>query len=235
MRGLMPAGLAVLLCVAPPGSALAGDAATAGATACPGAAAWAAAHPEESEEAVARRDAARSLTDPQLRAELAQRVAREQKARTAAVARPDNARAWRDVTLADESNFAWLQELVRTRGFPTAAQVGEQGVTHAWLLVHHADRNRDFQAALLPVLRQRAIDGELGLNDFARFTDRVLKGHGRPQYYGTQFSPAAWATPHFGLPDAASMREVEAHRQELGIMPLADYVCMMSEARKPRT
>ena len=116
MRRLMQAGWTAL-CVALPACALAGETA-APATVCPGAAAWAAAHPEESDEAVARRDAARSLTDPQLRAELAQRVAREQKARTAAVARPDNARAWREVTLADESNFKWLKELSPPGAFP---------------------------------------------------------------------------------------------------------------------
>ena len=42
------------------------------------------------------------------------------------------------------------------------------------------------------------------------------------------------AARSFSEPDEASVRDVEAHRRELGIMPLADYVCMMSEARKPR-
>lgn len=232
MRRLATAASVALLCTAPLASALGIEAVPA--TPCPGAAAWIAAHPEQSDEALAQRDAARTILDPALRAELAQRVAREQKARIALVANPANARARRDVVLADESNLAWLRELVRTKGFPTAAQVGEQGVGHAWLLLHHADTAPAFQAAQLPVLRQRAIDGELGLSDFARFTDRVLKAHGRPQHYGTQFSPAQWATPHFGLPDEASVREVEANRRALGIMPLADYVCMMSEARKPR-
>jgi len=231
MRRLMQAGW-MALCVALSAAALADDAPLA--RACAGAAAWAAAHPEESDDAVARRDAARSFSEPQLRAELAQRVARDQKARRAALGKPPSARAWREVTLADESNARWLQELVRTKGFPTAAQVGEEGVTHAWLLAHHADQHRDFQAALWPVLRQRAIDGDLGRSDFARFTDRLLKGQGSAQYYGTQLRPEESATPHFGLADEASVRDVEAHRRELGIMPLADYVCMMSEARKPR-
>lgn len=181
---------------------------------------------------MARRDAVRTLLDPSLRAELARRFARDQKARTALVARPSNERARHSVAVVDEENLNWLGALVRDKGFPTAAQVGEQGVGHAWLLLHHADRAPQFQAALLPVLAQRAADGELSRSDFARFADRVLKGQGRPQMYGTQFSPQEWAAPHFGLPDEASVHAVDAHRRELGLMPLADYVCMMSEARK---
>lgn len=198
---------------------------------CPGATAWAQAHPEASDEALARRDAARTFGDPALRAELAKRADKDQAVRIASMKRPSNERLLHAWTIVDEDNAIWLHKLVQARGFPSAAEVGEQGVQHAWLLLHHV-KARGFQAALLPVLRQRAMDGELGLDNFARFTDRVLKAHDRPQYYGTQFPPREWARPHFGLPDEASVREVEAHRRELGVMPLADYVCMMSEARK---
>ena len=183
---------------------------------------------------MARRDAARSLTDPALRAELARRVARDQKARIAMLERPRGERVLHTVAVVDEENARWLLELVQSRGFPTAAQVGEGGVGDAWLLLQHADRARQLQAALLPTLARRAVDGELSRSDFARFTDRLLKAEGKPQRYGTQFSPEGWTGPHFGLPDEQSVREVEAHRRELGVMPLADYVCMMSEARKPR-
>jgi hypothetical protein len=77
-------------------------------------------------------------------------------------------------------------------------------------------------------------DGELSADNLARFTDRVLKAQGRPQRYGTQFSPEQMGSEHFGLPDEQSVREVEAHRRDLGAMPLADYVCMMRVARTGR-
>jgi hypothetical protein len=214
-----------LLCAAP--AAMAAEAG-----ACPGAAAWAAAHPQESEEARAAHDAARSLSHPALRAELAERAARDQQARIAALASGNDRDAWQAVAQIDKENVFWLQALVRTQGFPTAAQVGEQGVLHAWLLAHHADRAPAFRASLLPVMEQRGLQGELPLSDLARFTDRILKRQGKPQRYGTQFSPEEWAGPYFGLPDAASVQAVEANRRALGVMPLADYVCMMSEARK---
>jgi hypothetical protein len=199
---------------------------------CPGAAAWATAHPQESDEARVQRDAARSFTNPPLRAELAERAARDQKARIATLADRKDRDAQRAVLDIDDENIRWLYALVRAQDFPTAGQVGERGVKDAWLLAQHADRAPKFQAALLPVMEQRAAQGELPLSDLARFTDRVLKAQGKPQRYGTQFPPEEWATPHFGLPDEASVQAVEANRRALGVMPLADYVCMMSEARK---
>jgi hypothetical protein len=36
---------------------------------------------------------------------------------------------------------------------------------------------------------------------------------------------------YFGLPDEASLRQVEANRRTLGVMPLADYTCTMRVAR----
>jgi len=201
---------------------------------CPGAVAWAAAHPQESDAALAARDAARGYTNPRLRAELAGRVARDQGARNALLADSRDRTLHRALWEVDGDNLRWLQALLATQNFPNAAQVGEQGMYDIWVLAHHADRAPEFQAALLPMLELRTDQGELAAGALARFTDRVLKGQGKPQRYGTQFSPREWARAHFGLPDAQSLQVVEANRRELGLMPLADYVCMMSEARKAR-
>jgi hypothetical protein len=202
--------------------------------ACPGVAAWYAAHPNETDEALAKRDAARSFTDPQLRAELAQRAARVQGARLAMVkaARKD----WgprREVAAIDDENVKWLFELVRTKGFPTAAQVGEQGVHDAWLLALHADRAPKFQQALVPELDKRRVDGELGGDEMARFVDRLLVAAGKPQRFGTQGSDN-WEGSNYGLPSAEALREVENNRREFDLMPLADYVCLQKEERKNR-
>jgi hypothetical protein len=202
--------------------------------ACPGVAAWYAAHPNETDEALAKRDAARTFTDPQLRAELAQRAARDQGARLAMVkaARKD----WgprREVAAIDDENVKWLFELVRTKGFPTAAQVGEQGVHDAWLLALHADRAPKFQQALVPELDKRCVDGELGGDEMARFVDRLLVAAGKPQRFGTQGSDN-WEGSNYGLPSAEALREVENNRREFDLMPLADYVCLQKEERKNR-
>jgi hypothetical protein len=198
---------------------------------CPGAVAWWKAHPEATDEAMATRDAARTLLEPALRAELDRRVARDQKVRRDILAWPSSLKAQRTMNQVDDSNAVWLSELVASRGFPTAAQVGEQGVRDAYLLLHHVGRSSPLKEALLPVLEKRFADGDLSADDLARFTDRILKGQGERQRYGTQFSPEAMGGTYFGLPDEASLREVEANRRALGVMPLADYTCTMRVAR----
>jgi hypothetical protein len=201
---------------------------------CPGAIAWNQAHPEDSDAAMNQRDAARSFSDPALREELAIRSQRDQEARVAYLAHPANTLVRQRAVQVDANNVKWLSMLVRSQGFPTAAQVGERGVRQAWLLAQHADLQPTFQAALLPELEQRHAAGELDGMTLSRFVDRVLVAQHQPQRYGTQFTPAAWATAHFGLPDDQSVQEVEQNRRALGIMPLADYVCMMSYARRKR-
>jgi len=232
MRRLARVVTAALLCAALEAHAQAGGEGEANVMPCPGALAWNQAHPETSDAALAQRDAARTLTDPALRAELDARFRRDQDARIAWLRDLSDQRASKAVRMIDADDVQWLKALVAEKGFPTAAQVGERGVREAWLLAQHADKAPAFQAALLPVLEQRHASGDLDGSDLARFTDRVLKAHGQPQRYGTQFTPREWAGANFGLPDEASVRGIDANRRALGIMPLADYVCMMRWARR---
>ena len=231
---MKPAGAVVtaaLLCTAFALPAWAADEGASVADLCPGAAAWWKAHPEATDEAMARRDAARTLREPALRAELGRRFERDQKVRRDILERPSSMHAQRTMDQVDGSNAVWLGELVAGKGFPTAAEVGEQGVRDAYLLMHHAGFAPQLKAALLPVLEKRFADGDLSADDLARFTDRILKDQGERQRYGTQFSPQAMGGQYFGLPDEASLREVEANRRALGVMPLADYTCTMRVAR----
>jgi len=228
----MKATLAALLCVTLNAAAQGVDESGLPSMPCPGALEWINAHPETSRQAMQQRDSARPLTEPALRAELVERFTRDQKARRDWLADRWNRQAQRTVTAVDEDDIQWLYEVVTTKGFPTAAQIGELGVHNVWLLAQHADRAPKFQTELLAAFERRHAEGELSGSDLSRFTDRVLVAQGRPQRYGTQFTPEQWAGPNFGLPDEEAVRQVDAARHALGVMPLADYVCMMSYARR---
>jgi hypothetical protein len=77
-------------------------------------------------------------------------------------------------------------------------------------------------------LERRFAAGELPANDLARITDRVLIAGGEPQKFGTQFD---WFAGDFSLPEQGALVEIDASRAELGLMPLADYVCTLRKAR----
>lgn len=233
MRRLTGWVLAALLCAAFDATAQGYDDAGLPSMTCPGAQAWLAAHPETTFAAMQQRDAARTLTDPALAAELKARFERDQEARRLWIADRSNRQAQRAVAAIDADDIRWLTHLIATKGTPTAAQVGELGVHNTWLLAQHADQLPALQAALLPDFEQRHAEGELSASDLARFTDRVMVGQHRPQRYGTQFTPAQWASPHFGLPDDTAVHQVEDNQRALGTMTLVDYVCMMAYARTP--
>jgi hypothetical protein len=200
------------------------NAATAPTPPCPGATSWNEAHPEQLPEAIAARDAARSIADPKLRQELQERFAADQRARKDYLAAPHDPAVARRVDQLDAQNLDWLKALVRDRGIPTAEQVGENGLKWAWLLIQHADRDPGFQATVLPMFVKRYEAGELSGDDIARLTDRILLAQGKPQRFGTQFN---WWSGQFERRQANEIAEIDAHRRELGLMPLTDYACMM--------
>jgi hypothetical protein len=223
----MPIVALSLACVSPCLSAFAqghtdGDAPP---SPCPGAQAWKRAHPEDSLDALAHRDESRTFTDPELRQQLQRRFDADQSARKEYLAAPKDPELARKVAALDAQNLVWLKKLVHDRGIPTAAQVGENGVRWTWLLIQHADRDPKLQATTLPMFAQRYEAGELSAENLAKLTDRVLIAFGRPQKFGTQFD---WFSGHFNPRNAGDLAVIDANREAIGLMPLADYACLMN-------
>ena len=195
---------------------------------CPGAASWKRSHPALPEALPSEHGGKAAVSDAELLKDLRVRVESDQAARKKWVADPKSKEFGRSVDAIDAANLVWLRRLISEKGFPTAARVGNQGVHLAWILVQHADEDPKLQSELLPVLEQRFAAGELPANDLARFTDRVLVASGKPQRYGTQFD---WFAGDFKLPEANRLAEIDAERNRLSLMPLADYVCTIRRVR----
>jgi hypothetical protein len=196
---------------------------------CPGAAAWNEAHQDQLPEAMAARDAIRTFTDSDLRKELQERFAADQQARREYLAAPHNPAFVNRMVELDAKNLMWLKSLVRDKGIPTVDQVGESGVRWTWLLVQHASRGLQLQTSVLPLFVKRYEAGELSGDAVAKLTDRILVVQGKPQRFGTQFN---WLSGQFEHYSAAEVAQIEAHRQELGLMPMSDYACMMNARSK---
>jgi hypothetical protein len=196
---------------------------------CPGAAAWRDAHRDQLPAALAQRDQTRIFSAPELRADLQRRFDADQRERQKLLANPRDRDVVSQVQRMDTDNLSWLKTLVKDNGIPTVAQVGESGVLWTWLLVQHADDDAEFQRSVLPVFAERQAAGELPADDLARLTDRVLLAEGKPQRFGTQFD---WYSGHFNPTGPVGIAAIDANRQTLGLMPLADYACMMNARTK---
>jgi hypothetical protein len=119
----------------------------------------------------------------------------------------------------DADNDAWLKAEWRTSGWFTAARDGEVASQRAWLLLQHADRDPDFQRAVLPILaRETGLQGRI---NYAYLTDRVATNAHQPQTFGTQgrcVGPGAWEPNTVAAPEA-----LEARRAEYGLGSIAEY------------
>jgi len=194
-------------------------------TPCPGAHQWMEKHVDQTLEAIATRDSKRSLSQPELLIELRRRADLDQLVRRNLLASPSSTEKQREVAKVDANNLSWLLSLLQKNGLPRAEQIGEDGLRRLWLLVQHADAMPQLQSIALGEFLKRHAAGEFSGDLLAKLTDRVLLKQGRQQRYGTQFD---WTSGRFDPKGVIDPLETDRQRKELGLMPLADYACMMN-------
>ncbi len=120
--------------------------------------------------------------------------------------------------------------MINEHGWPGKTLVGDDGASAAWLLVQHADRDRDFQKKCL-ALMQAMPPGEVRGENIAYLEDRVLVGQGQPQKYGTQTTEVDGRFVPAPIEDEA---HVDERRQKLGLPPLAEYLKQIEAVYRPR-
>jgi hypothetical protein len=118
-----------------------------------------------------------------------------------------------------------MKEIVAKHGWPTDTLVGEHGASAAWLLVHHADSDREFQLRVLKLMEPLVAKQEASGQLYAYLHDRTHK----PQRYGTQGScmgPGAWQPREMEDP-----KNVDARRAAIGLAPakLIEYSMIVSQ------
>jgi hypothetical protein len=133
----------------------------------------------------------------------------------------------------DRKNLLWLKGVVAKHGWPGKSLVGPRGARDAWLLVQHADSDRDFQKACLAKM-EALPKGEVEPRDIAYLTDRVLIGTGKKQKYGTQ---ATFKDGKLVFAPIEDEEKVDERRKAVGLPPLAEYRKVLEKvygkSRKP--
>jgi hypothetical protein len=120
----------------------------------------------------------------------------------------------------DRVNREWLKDVVEKRGWPCNSLVGKAGAHDAWLLVQHADKDRDFQKKCLELIKDAAAKDEVSKTDLAYLTDRVLVAEGKKQLYGTQFKDINGKLEASPIEDEEN---VDKRRKEVGLPTMAEY------------
>lgn len=163
-----------------------------------------------------------SPTDPGLRAELLQMAADDQAERTGE-GLPEGTKL---PPPRDHSRTARLREVVDDQGWPSCAEVGEDGASAAWLVAQHADFDVAFQERVVNLMTEQVAQGLADATELAYLTDRVAVNLGQPQRYGTQVRCAGGeprpATP---LADESSLPE---RRRAVGLGTLDQYYASLA-------
>jgi hypothetical protein len=155
--------------------------------------------------------------DPALREELLQMEADDQAERTGE-GLPAGTRL---PPPRDRSRTARLAEVVDARGWPSCADVGEDGASAAWLVAQHADFDVVFQERVVALMTERVQQGLADATELAYLEDRVAVNSGDAQRYGTQVRCVDGAPqPATPLVDEAAVDEV---RRVVGLGSLEQY------------
>lgn len=165
---------------------------------------------------------------PGVAVELAKRVERDQKARFKLIGldKQDSSDAqnrteiFNDLARIDKENTSWLKTEVESHGWLGKTLVGTDGAHSAWLLVQHADKDREFQTHCLKLMSEMP-KGEVAPIDFAYLTDRVLVADNKPQRYGTQ---CVFENGKAVVKDVEDRENLNKRRTQLGMDPIEDYL-----------
>jgi hypothetical protein len=118
----------------------------------------------------------------------------------------------------DEKNFLRLEEIVREHGWPNAELVGEEANGVAWLLLQHAniDRQKRYLALLRPTvagIKERA--------SVAMLEDEIALAEDGKQIYGTEITLANGKAAVAPVADPA---QIDARRAAVGLPPMEEYL-----------
>jgi hypothetical protein len=127
--------------------------------------------------------------------------------------------------LVDKHHTEQLKQIIAEFGWPTISMVGVEASNDAWLIVQHADEDRDFQKKCLELLKTLP-KGEISLHNIAYLEDRILVAEHKTQIYGTQFYGRNSTLKPRPIKDPAHLDE---RRASMGLGTFAEYRKTMLE------
>jgi hypothetical protein len=119
----------------------------------------------------------------------------------------------------DEANFLRLEEIVDEHGWPNIALVGEEANGAAWLILQHADIER--QKQYLPILRAEVSrSGALAAN-LAMLEDEIALADTGEQIYGTEIK---MLNDDVFIAPVIDPAKLDERRASVGLPPMEEYL-----------
>lgn len=125
-----------------------------------------------------------------------------------------------EIKQIDVNNTRRISEIIDKDGYPTIDKIGVEASDALWLLVQHADLDRDFQIKCLELMKKLP-NGNINKKNIAYLEDRVRVGMGKLQLYGTQFHRRE--DGKLVLRDIEDIDNVDRRREEMNLGTLDKY------------
>lgn len=117
-------------------------------------------------------------------------------------------------------NAATLDSIIAVKGWPKISQVGYIASMGAFLIVQHADLER--QKKYLPVIKKLCEEKEIQCSNYALMYDRIQVSENKPQRYGSQLTTNE-KTGKLEFSPIEDEKNVDKRRVEVGLGPLSEY------------
>lgn len=118
-------------------------------------------------------------------------------------------------------NFAEMNEMLKTHGWPKYSDVGDLAADALLLVINHHE-SEEVRMKYLDQIKGACLAGEGSCMEYAKIHDRILVNTNRPQTYGMQFRyNRSGVLEPFPVEDPET---VDRRRKEIGLEPLAAYL-----------
>ncbi|MEQ8623853.1 MAG: hypothetical protein RJQ00_08585 [Vicingaceae bacterium] len=129
----------------------------------------------------------------------------------------------------DETNRTRLKEIIEAHGFPTKALVGRDAMNGIFLMIQHADQDKEWQKAQLKNIETAVKNGDIDAQSYAYLYDRIKINSSEKQVYGTQFAKVDPRNKVLVLAPVENIENLDKRRMEIGMMPIDMYKGFMLE------
>ncbi len=133
-----------------------------------------------------------------------------------------------EIKKIDIENTSRLKYIIKAEGYPTINDIGKEASNALWLLIQHADLDRDFQNDCLKIMKELPKES-IDQKNIAYLEDRVRIGKGQPQFYGTQFHRRE--DGKLVLRDIEDIENVDERRSKMNLGPL-DEIFIVNAPKK---
>lgn len=128
---------------------------------------------------------------------------------------------WAVIKIKDSSNLVFAEQLIHKHGWLGAQEIGMQGTQALFLIIQHADLNR--QKKYYPLIKQAEKEGKVLSSNVAILEDRIAVREGLPQSYGSQgyYDKEKKKTFIYPLKD---LDKLDSLRKSTGLQPMNIYL-----------